>query len=127
MRKMQRRWWMVTKVLTKMGATVRARSMMYKKVVQKLLLYRSDSWLAMEAMLNIIEGFHHRLARRISGISDWGVGEGGRSGHLWWRPWRQRSCGQGRSTFWGSRLPLRHISQINQYMNCEWGRRGFRD
>ena len=44
--------------------------MVYKVVVQMVLLYGSDSWVVTEAMLNVLEGFHHRVAQKIAGISD---------------------------------------------------------
>ena len=42
--------------------------MMYKAVAQTVLLQGSKSWLVMGVMLNVLEGFHRRVARRISGI-----------------------------------------------------------
>ena len=54
-----------------------ARVMMYKSVVQTLLLYGSESWVVTGAMLKVMEGFHHRLAQRIAGMSDRKVMEGG--------------------------------------------------
>ena len=44
LRKAQGRWGMVVKVPTKTIATVRARLMIYKAVVQMVLLYSSESW-----------------------------------------------------------------------------------
>ena len=52
-----------------MGATVQACGMMYKAVVQSVLLYRSESWEVTGDMLKILEGFHHRAARRITGMT----------------------------------------------------------
>ena len=40
LRKEQRRWVMVVKVVSKMGATIRAQWMLYEAAVQSLLLYR---------------------------------------------------------------------------------------
>ena len=36
--------------------------MMYKSVVQMVLIYGSDSLLMMDAILKVLEGFHHRVA-----------------------------------------------------------------
>ena len=77
MRKAHWRWGVVVKVLKKKGATVRAREMMYKAVFQKVLLYGRNSWAVMEAMLKVMEGFHHHVARSIAGVLYRRVGEEG--------------------------------------------------
>ena len=41
-----------------MGSTVRAQGMMYKAVVQLVLLYGSESWVVTRAMVKVLEGFH---------------------------------------------------------------------
>ena len=66
---------MVEKLLKNTGATVRSREMMYKAVVQTVLLDSIKSWVMTEVMLKVMEGFHYRVARRIAGISDQQVGE----------------------------------------------------
>ena len=68
MRKAQRRWGMVVKVMTKTGETVRPWTMMYKVVVHTVLMYRIDSWVVLDEMLKVLEGFHHWVTRRISGM-----------------------------------------------------------
>ena len=67
--KVQLRWAMVVKVLTNTGATLRAQGMLYKAVVQSVLLYGRNSWLMMEAMLKILEWLSHWLAIRITGMT----------------------------------------------------------
>ena len=52
-----------------MGATVQARGAMYKAVAQSVLLYSSKSWVVSGYMLKVLEGFHHRSASRITGIT----------------------------------------------------------
>ena len=54
---------MVATVLTKEGAVVQSREMLYKAVVQTPLMYVSEISVVAGAMLTIIEGFHHQLAR----------------------------------------------------------------
>ena len=54
LRKSQWRWGVVVKVMLKTGSTVRACEMMYKAVVQKVLLYGSKSWVVTEAMLKVM-------------------------------------------------------------------------
>ena len=43
-RNTKRRWGMMSGVLVKAGATVRARPIFYKAVVQAVLIYGSESW-----------------------------------------------------------------------------------
>ena len=62
---------MVGKVVTKMGETVRMLGMMYKAVVQLVLVYRSKNWVVKDSMLKVLEGLHHRAARRIMGMMAW--------------------------------------------------------
>ena len=45
LKKVQRWWGMIVRVLAKMGATVRSCGMMYKAVSQSVILYGSDIWL----------------------------------------------------------------------------------
>ena len=59
---------MITRVLVKTGATVRARGMIYKAVAQLVLLYGSNNWLVMGDILNALEEFHYRVDRQITGI-----------------------------------------------------------
>ena len=38
---------------------------MNKVLVQDLLLYRIKIWLVMDAMMMVLEGFHHNISRQI--------------------------------------------------------------
>ena len=55
-------------MVPKTGATLQTRGMLYKKVVQLVLLYVSESWVMTGDMLKVPEGLHHRLARMIMGM-----------------------------------------------------------
>ena len=46
---------MVEKVVKKMVATVWARGMLYKELVQTVMLYGSESWVATGSMLKLLE------------------------------------------------------------------------
>ena len=61
---------MITRVLAKMGATVWTCLIMYKAVAQLVLLYGSERWVMTGDMLKVLEGFHHRTARRITGVTE---------------------------------------------------------
>ena len=67
---------MVSRVLEKMGETIRAREMIYTVVGQTVLLYGINSWLITEAMMEALEAFYHRISRRVMGKTDQHVGEG---------------------------------------------------
>ena len=57
--KAQRWWEMVGKVVMKTGGKVRARVMLYRAIVQSVLLYGRKSWVVMGDMLKVLEGLHH--------------------------------------------------------------------
>lgn len=65
--KARRRWALVSRILEKEGASVRARGMFYKSIVQSILLFGSETWTVTGAMLKVLDSFHHRIARRITG------------------------------------------------------------
>ena len=56
---------MVARMMERMGSTVRAWGTMYKSVARLVLLNSIKSWVATGEMLKVLEGFHHRVARRI--------------------------------------------------------------
>ena len=57
---------MVTKVLVKTGYMIKSRAMMYKAVFQAVILYGSEIMVDVETMITVLEGFHHRIARRVA-------------------------------------------------------------
>ena len=59
---------MVENVLGKTGAPIKSWVMIYKAVVQALLLYVSESWVVMGTMMTVLEGFHHSIVIRIEGM-----------------------------------------------------------
>src|SRR6476660_4308519 len=42
--------------------------MFYKAIIQSVLLYGSELWNISSPMLKLLKGFHHRIARRLSGL-----------------------------------------------------------
>ena len=60
---------MIYRVLAKTVAMVRALGMMYNTVVQSVLLYGSKSWVVTGDVIKVLEGFCHRAARRIIGMT----------------------------------------------------------
>ena len=60
---------MKARVMAKAGVTVRAQGMMYKAVAQSVLIYVRKIWVVIGETLKVLEGFHHRSAREISGMT----------------------------------------------------------
>ena len=52
------------------GATVWDLGVMYKAVAQSVLLYGSEIWVVTGGILKVLDGFHHREARRITGVTE---------------------------------------------------------
>ena len=75
LRKAHWQFGMVEKVMTKTREALRERTIMYKAIVQTVLLYGIDIWVVKEAMLNVLEGFHYRVTRGYQGCQ---IGESGR-------------------------------------------------
>ena len=61
---------MVARVLEKTGSTVQAQGDIYKAAVQSVILYGRESWVVTGEMLKVLEGFHHRVERRIMGLTE---------------------------------------------------------
>ena len=61
---------MIARVLTNTGATVRAQGMIYKALTQSVILYGSEIWVVTGEMIKVLEGFHHRAARWITGMAE---------------------------------------------------------
>ena len=65
---------MVAEVLTRTVAILRLRVMLYKAVVQKVLIgereRERESWVVTGAMLKVLVGFHHRVVIWIAGNTD---------------------------------------------------------
>ena len=59
---------MVGTVVKNTGYIVRAWVFLYKEVVQLVFFYESKSWGVTGAMLKLIEGFHHWVARIITAM-----------------------------------------------------------
>ena len=60
---------MIYKVLKNIVATEQTRGMLYKVVAHTVIRFGSESWVVMGVMLKVLEGFHHRVSRRISGMT----------------------------------------------------------
>ena len=67
--KSQRIWGMMEKVLGNMWVPIKARDMMYKAVVLAVLLYGRKIWVVTDAMMTLLEVFHHSIAIRITGTT----------------------------------------------------------
>ena len=54
LRKARMRWGVISRLMVKTGAAVRARGMMYKAVAHLVLLYRSESWVVTGIILKVL-------------------------------------------------------------------------
>jgi hypothetical protein len=67
-------WWaMIVHVLDKEGASPRAKGLFYELIVQSVLLYSCETWTLTETMIQVLNGFHHRVARRLTNTTPWKV------------------------------------------------------
>ena len=66
LRKAHRIWGMLAKVLGKTGVPIKYRVMVYNVIVQVVLLYGSKILVVEDVMMTVLEGFCHRIARRIA-------------------------------------------------------------
>ena len=51
--------------------------MMYKVVVHMVFLYGINSWVVTDAILKLMEVFHHKVSWFIARMASWQVEEGG--------------------------------------------------
>jgi hypothetical protein len=61
--KTQQRLAYISRILRREGATSKISTMFYKAVIQKILLFGSESWVLAPIMLGKLEGFHQQIAR----------------------------------------------------------------
>ena len=64
----RQRWGRISRLLAREGATPTVSGNFYKAIVQSVLLYGSETWVWTESMRLTLQGFHHRVARRLSGL-----------------------------------------------------------
>jgi len=65
--KARKRWGMLSRLLRREGCRPKVAAMFYKATVQAVLLYGSETWVITPSMLSALEGFHHRVARQLTG------------------------------------------------------------
>ena len=67
LKKARQKWARLSCLLAREGASPRVSSMFYKAIIQSVLLYGSETWVISSSMLKTLEGFHSRVARRLTG------------------------------------------------------------
>jgi hypothetical protein len=67
LKRARQKWAQLSNLLVQEGATPRVSGYFYKAVVQSVLLCGSETWVWRKSMLLTLRGFHHKVARRISG------------------------------------------------------------
>ena len=69
LRKYRSHWGVIARVMEKMGTLVQAQEKMCNVVAQLVLLYRSEIQVVTGEMFKVLTAFHHRAARRITGMT----------------------------------------------------------
>ena len=62
----RRRWAQVNRLLARQGANSKVSGYFYKAVCQSVLLYGCETWVVSDQILRSLDGFHHRVARRLT-------------------------------------------------------------
>ena len=75
-RKALAKWARLSRALGREGVDARLAGKFYVAVVQAVLLFGAETWVVTPRILAALEGFHHRVARRITDL----VGRRGRDG-----------------------------------------------
>ena len=60
---------MLSRVMERTGATMRSWGAIYKAVAQLVILYGSKIWVVTGNILKVLEEFHHRASRWITGLT----------------------------------------------------------
>ena len=58
-------------MLGNMEPPIKTQEMIYKAVVQAVLLYSRKIWVVTDVMIMVLEGFHNSISRRIVGMLEW--------------------------------------------------------
>ena len=61
---------MAEKVMGETGESIKARPMIYKAVVQVVLLYGIEIWMVTGSMMMVLGGFHNSIAIWIAGMTE---------------------------------------------------------
>jgi hypothetical protein len=67
LRKARSRWAMVNRVLVRDHASPKVSALFYKAVCQSVLLFSCETWVISKQIIRCLDGFHHRIARRLTG------------------------------------------------------------
>ena len=67
--KTRQRWARLSRILVWEGASPKVSGFFYLAVVQSVLLFGSETWVWSESMRLTLRGFHHWVARRLTGLS----------------------------------------------------------
>ena len=69
LRKSQIQWGVVAKDLRQTGAHVKAWAMLYKALFHAVLMYGCERWVMIDAIMTVLERFHHRVDQRLAGLT----------------------------------------------------------
>ena len=67
LRKTQNKCERLSRVLSREGADARTLGRIYMAVFQAVMIYESETWMMTPCIGSVLGGFHHRVARRLTG------------------------------------------------------------
>ena len=65
LRKAQQKWEWLSRVLIREGVDARTLGRIYVTVVQAVMLYAFETWVMTPHSGRVLDGFHHRVARKL--------------------------------------------------------------
>ena len=71
LQKARREWDRLTRVMGRDGVDAWTSGQIYLAVVHSVMLYWSEIWFMTPHIGKVLRGFHHRVARRLTGIKPW--------------------------------------------------------
>ena len=67
LRRARQKWEQMTRVLSREGEDAQTLGQIYLEVVQSIIIYESESWVLTLCMKRVWGGYHHRVARMLTG------------------------------------------------------------
>ena len=124
LRIVRQKWARLTRVLSREGADAQKLGQIYLVVVQSVLIYGPETWVLTPHMQRVLGGFHHRVARRLTGGNCRRDGAEARFAPLWRMRWWRRGYRRWRPTSLAARTPWRNILRLSPLWTCVWRQSG---
>jgi hypothetical protein len=95
----QKRWGMVSRILSWDGASKRISGIFYKLISQSVLLYDCETWVVTPSMLCRLDTFHKRIVHRLTGRAPIHQGDGHWSTPHWETQWKKLGSKKSQNIF----------------------------